>query len=288
MALTIRKLGEYVGARVEGVDFSAPLTDVLLDDIAAVLYEHQVISLPAADMTPAQHIRIASHFGEPEHNDTDQFARDAQFPEITVIDSDKGDRADSWHADETFLEHPPLVNLLHGKVIPEYGGDTALRSAACAYEGLSPAVQALLEDMLAMHDYGHLYELGWQAGYPIAEMVGDALAKGLYQLHPVVKRHRVTGRPWLSVNPTYTRFIEKLSGVESEGILAMLYRQLEKPEYCYRHRWQTGDLLIWDQECVQHYAVRDFTGRRLVHRVAVVATRATYRGVLDSAAGATQ
>ncbi len=283
MTLKIEKLGEYLGARIEGVDFSAPLTAAILDEIATALYQYQVISIPAAEMTPAQHIQIASHFGEPEHNETDQFARDAAHPEITVIDSDKGDRADSWHADETFLEHPPLVNLLHGKVIPQFGGDTALRSAACAYEGLSPVVKTMLEDLAAMHDYGHLYELGWQAGFPIAAMVGDALTKGLYQLHPVVKRHRVTGRPWLSVNPVYTRFIEKLNPVESEAILGMLFRQLEKPEYCYRHRWQPGDLLIWDQECVQHYAVRDFTGRRLVHRVAVVATRSTYKGVLSGA-----
>jgi len=283
MPLTIRKSGQYLGARVEGIDFSRELTTSLLDEIAAALFEHQVISIPAREMTPAQHIQIASHFGEPEHNETDKFARDATFPEITVIDSEKGDRADSWHADETFLEHPPLVNLLHGKIIPAYGGDTALRSAACAYEALSPALQTMLEELTAMHDYGHLYELGWQHGYPIAEMVGDALVKGLYHSHPVVKRHRVTGRPWLSVNPVYTRFIENLSPIESESLLGLLFRQLDKPEFCYRHRWQAGDLLVWDQECVQHYAVNDFSGRRLVHRIAVLATRSTYKGVLSAA-----
>lgn len=283
MTLHIKKMGDYLGARIEGVDFSQPLTNAVLDEIASALYEHQVISIPAADMTPAQHIQIANHFGEPEHNATDQFGRDDEYPEITVIDSEKGDRADFWHADETFLEHPPLVNLLHGKVVPEYGGDTALRSSACAYEDLSPCVKAMLEDLTAMHDYGHLYELGWQHGHPLAELVGDALAKGLLHSHPVVKHHRVTGRAWLSVNPVYTRFIEKLTPVENEAILGMLFRQLEKPEFCYRHRWQQGDLLIWDQECVQHYAVRDFPGRRVVHRVAVVATRKTYKGVLSAA-----
>ncbi|MGI9288325.1 MAG: TauD/TfdA dioxygenase family protein [Pseudomonadales bacterium] len=281
MALLIKKLGGLLGGRVEGVDFSTALTEQTIEAIADALYEHQVISIPATEMTLEQHLQIALRFGEPEHNATDQFQRDENAKYLTVIDSDKGDRADSWHADETFLEHPPLVNLLHAKIIPDCGGDTAFRSAAASYEGLSDKIKQLLEGLTAVHDYGHLYELGWQSGIPLGEMVGDALVKGLIHSHPIVKTHPVTGRQWLTVNATYTRFVQGLNPIEGKMLLEMLLQQMQKPEFNYRHHWQNGDLLIWDQQAVQHYAVGDFSGRRLMNRISALACKDSYRGVTD-------
>lgn len=279
MGLVVRKTGGLLGARIEGVDFSKPLANATIHAIADALYAHQVVSIPARDMTPEQHLQIASHFGEPEEHATDQFAVAEGASHITVVDSEAGHRADMWHADETFLAEPPLVNVLHGKIIPECGGDTAFRSTAAAYDALSDKIKHLIDDLSAIHDYGHLYEMGWRAGLPLGEAVGGALAKGLISSHPVVKTHPVTGRKWLTINKTYTRFIEGLNPDEAEAILKLLMDHMHKPEFGYRHSWQEGDLLMWDQQAVQHYAVNDFTGRRLVHRIAVLRSRETYTGI---------
>ena len=279
MTFTVSKLGGNLGARIDGINFNEELTESTLEQIAAALYEHQVVSMNAEQMSVQQHQRIAECFGELEHQATDQFGVHEQLPFMTVIDSDKGDRADSWHADETFLEHPPLVNLLHGKQIPEYGGDTAFISTAAAWEGLSAPIKNLVSELTAMHDYGHLYELGWRSGIPLAEMIADALSKGLLFSHPVVKTHPISGRNWLTVNSTYTRFIEGLNPLEAKHILDMLLSHMQKPEYSYRHHWREGDLLIWDQQAVQHYAVGDYSGRRLMHRISALATNATYTGI---------
>ncbi len=279
MALTIKRRGGQIGARVEGVDFSRSLTPEVIEAIAEALYAHQVISIAAREMTPDQHVQIAEHFGELEQHATDQFQVDEDASHITVIDSDAGHRADMWHADETFLEEPPLVNLLHGKVIPEAGGDTAFRSTAAAYDALSDKMKTLLEGLTAIHDYGHLYEMGWRSGIPLSAQVGEALVKGLVHAHPVVRTHPVTGRKWLTVNKTYTRFIQGLPPIEGEAILAMLLAHMDRPEFGFRHVWQEGDLLMWDQQAVQHYAVHDAVGRRLVHRIAVLRSAAKYKGI---------
>lgn len=279
MSIEIQRRGGLLGAQLTGIDFSQSLTDEALNTIRDALFAHQILSIPASGMSAEQHLQIARLFGEPEHNQTDQFGQDDERPWLTVIDSEKGDRADSWHADETFLEHPPLVNLLHAQQLPAFGGDTAFRSTALAYEGLSDKLKTLLDGLTAIHDYGHLYELGWQHGIPLAEMVGDALVKGLLHEHPVVKTHPVTGRRWLSINPTYTRFIQGIPPLEAKAILELLFQQLQKPEYQYRHHWQVGDLLLWDQRAVHHYAVADYEGRRLMHRISALETTDTYTGV---------
>lgn len=279
--MKIRKVGSKIGARIEDVDFDAGLDGKMIDTIADALYEHQVVSIPARAMRPEQHLEIANRFGAPEENATAQFNRHDKIPQITVIDTEAGDRADSWHADETFLEHPPVVNLLHGKQIPQTGGDTAFISVADAYDALSPRFQVLIDDLTAVHDYGHLYELGWQSGFPLAPLVADALAKGLVHEHPIVRTHPVTGRRWLTVNSTYTRFIQGVGPLEAKMLLDLLLRHMQKPEFGFRHHWQEGDLLIWDQQALQHYAVNDASDRRIVHRIATLAHPDSYRGVRE-------
>ena len=95
MSLTIKKQGGLLGARVEGVNFSEPLTQAMLEAIADALYAHQVISMPAIEMTPEQHVQIALHFGELEQHATDQFGVDENASHITIVDSEAGHRADS-------------------------------------------------------------------------------------------------------------------------------------------------------------------------------------------------
>lgn len=222
-------------------------------------------------MTSQQHLDIALHFGKPEHNDTEYFQRVEGFPHITVTDSNKGDRADMWHADETFLAGAPMVNGLHAKQLPEYGGDTAFLSTRAAYAALSERMKALLEGLEGEHDLAMIYEAGWRAGLPLRAKVAETLAApGRASLHPVVKRHPVNGLPWLNVSATYTRFIAGLPPLEAQSILDMLLRHLQTPEFGFRYSWSVGDLVLWDQRAVQHYAVRDFAGRRVIHRISVL------------------
>ena len=272
MSLQITRLNGTLAARVEGIDFSAGLGGDVLEELAAALWAHQVIAVPARDMSPQQHLEIALHFGRPEHNDTEYFQRISGVPYITEIDSDRGDRADSWHADETFLAGPPMINFLHAKQLPACGGDTAFVSARAAYAGLSEKMKTLLEGLYGEHDLAMTYEAGWRAGLPLRDKVAEMLAAGRASLHPVVMHHPVNGLPWLNVSPTYTRFIAGLPSLEAQSILDLLFRHMQRPEYGFRYQWHEGDLLIWDQRAVQHYAVRDYEGRRVIHRISVLPT----------------
>lgn len=270
MSLRITRLNGTLGARVEGIDFAAGLGADLFEALASALWEHQVIAVPARGMSPQQHLQIARHFGEPEHNATEYFQRIEGVPHITVVDSDRGDRADSWHADETFLPAPPMVNLLHAQQLPACGGDTAFISTRAAYAGLSDRMKTLLEGLRGEHDLAMTYEAGWRAGLPLRDKVAAELASGRASLHPVVMRHPANGLPWLNVSPTYTRFLQGLPPLEGSAILDLLFRHMQKPEFGFRYQWNEGDLLIWDQRAAQHYAVRDYEGRRVIHRISVL------------------
>jgi taurine dioxygenase len=50
----------------------------------------------------------------------------------------------------------------------------------------------------------------------------------------------------------------------------MLYTHAARPEFTCRWRWTDGDVAIWDNHFVQHYALNDFgAARRKIHRIEI-------------------
>ncbi len=90
----------------------------------------------------------------------------------------------------------------------------------------------------------------------------------------MVRRHPVTGRDAIFVNPQFTVGIKGMDERESRAVLELLFHQAEIPEYQYRHRWRPHTIVIWDNRSVQHYAIHDFyPQRRKLERVTIKGNR---------------
>jgi len=270
MSLGVRKLAGALAARVSGVDFRGGLTRSDLAAIEGALATHQVLAIDAAAMSPEQHVQIARLFGEPEHH--------VFFPNlgeglehVTVLDSEAGERSDRWHIDESFLQNPPCVTALHAQILPSYGGDTAFVSMGAAYDALSPRMKVYLEGLEAVFDYTMIAELSWVRGTGGAEKLAQIAGQMRSAVHPVVGAHPTTGRKSLYVEPTYLRHIKGLPEGEGKALAAFLLNHTQRPEFGYRHAWKLGDLLLWDNRSVMHYAVNDFAEHRRMYRVSVLA-----------------
>ena len=91
-------------------------------------------------------------------------------------------------------------------------------------------------------------------------------------VHPVVRTHPRTGRKAIYVSEGECVGILGMDDAEAAPLLADLARRVIRSEYRYRHHWQKGDVLIWDNAAVQHIALRDYEWprhRRLMHRITV-------------------
>jgi taurine dioxygenase len=275
MQMTVTPQAAPCGALVQGIDLRQPLSAGTVADIRNAWLQHQVLAFPDQALSLEDLERIALHIGPfgsdpffgsvPGHPHVAQVRRDAD--ETTKI------FAETWHSDWSFLPVPPQATLLYGNVIPPVGGDTLFANQYAAWEALSPALKALLQHKQGIHSARRGYARDGMygerdKGRSMAIRYDDsALAT---QTHPIARVHPETGRTALFVSPGYTIGIEGLADGEAQPLLMELFRHQVRDDFVYRHRWQPGMLVMWDNRCVVHAATGGYDGHaRLLHRITV-------------------
>jgi alpha-ketoglutarate-dependent taurine dioxygenase len=278
--LDVRPLSGSIGAEIHGVDLRHADDDTI-GQIRRVWLDRKVVFFPAQHLDQAEHQAFASRFGDLTEGHPVVPSVDG-FPNIFEIDYSKarelydsyGDLAArsqgiSWHTDVTFVRRPPAGSILRAVVIPEAGGDTAFSNQQAAFEALSPALQAFLSTLHAVHD-------GRAQFNGVLERVGKGNWEGreLPELepvvHPVVRTHPETGARTLFVNPGFTSHIVELGRSESDALLSFLYGHSVRPEFVVRYHWTAGDLGFWDNRATQHSVVGDFgEEHRVIQRITI-------------------
>jgi taurine dioxygenase len=267
--IEVRPVTAEIGAEVAGIDLRQPLDDTAIGALRDALQRHLVLFFRDQDITARQHLDFARNFGTisvapfgPKHPD---------HPEITVLDQQtpKGEGADNWHADNTFMPAPPMGSILRAVLLPSVGGDTCFASGYAAYEALSPVMQQFIDGLRAVHDISRMLRKAISNGQAV-EPFEQMQRMWPPCSHPVVRTNPVTGRKCLFVNGNWTARIEGLTERENDALLPMLLDHVRSPEFQCRFRWREGSIAFWDNRWVQHYGVADYGGhRRIMQRVTI-------------------
>jgi taurine dioxygenase len=280
-AVKIERITGRIGAEVTGIDISQSLDGETVATLRSTIDDHAVLVFTGqAKLSQDEQLRFATYFGDihiPEFR-TPTSTRD----EVTILDqvAPKGQGADVWHSDSTFLEAPPRQSTLQAQIMPTPGGDTCFASMYAAYDALSPELKRFLAGLTASHSPIALIERTRdKAGYT----VDTSLEVRPPFSHPVVAVNPVTGRPFLFVNSSWVIAIDGLTKAESDHWLKFLFEHIKSPEFQMRHHWVEGDLVLWDGHAVQHFAVPDYSSRRVMQRVLTEGQRPI--GIADVAAG---
>ena len=225
--LIVSRLSGSLGAEVHGLSL-AGLGPAEVPRILDLLTEHLVLFFPEQHLTPDEHIAFGRLFGELEAHPN--LALDAERPEFFELRANggAGGIADEWHSDLTCQAQPSVMAILQMKVCPEVGGDTLWANMYKAYDELSQPMKDLCEGLSAYHD---------ASPHHTPERCA---------IHPVVRKHPVTGRKSLFVNEHFTRRIVEMSHPESEALLQHLTRHATGPRFTMRYRWAEGTVAMWD------------------------------------------
>jgi taurine dioxygenase len=272
-----------VGAEIRGVDLAEALDDEAFGRIDEALSRYGMLFLRDQDITVEQQIAFARRFGEAAPN-VNQQACLPGYPEVLVVSNVKengrligvSDAGITWHTDQSSYPRPPRCSVLYAKEVPVAAdgtvlGDTLFSSAAAAYDALPDDLKARLEGKRASHSYmGRLLARKASVGLT-REIPADHAEKMKPVWHPVFRTHPVTGRKSIYVTEGECTAIEGVPEDEALALIAQLHRLAIEPRFHYRHRWQRGDVIVWDNCTCQHLAVRDYdeSQRRLMYRVSV-------------------
>lgn len=269
--LQLRPVAPALGAEVEGVDLTSPLSDETITEIRKAVVAYKVIFFRDQNLSQEQHVALGRRFGDLEiHPST---ADGQKHPEILHLKSggEGALRADIWHSDVTYRPCPSFGSILRARTIPPTGGDTLFCNMALAYEGLSPAMKDWLCTLTAEHD---ILASGRTDGVDVERV------RKLFPLveHPLIRTHPETGERAVYVNRTFTSGINGLSKKESDWLLDHLCALPGIPEYQCRFRWEPNSIAFWDNRATQHYASTDYLpAARHMERVTIIGDKPFFK-----------
>lgn len=284
MSVSIQRIDHApFGALVQGVDLRHPLDDATFGHIRDALFRHQLLVLRGPEFAPADQIRFSARFGALRPSNMRAFVLPDQ-PEIFVVSNVKDghrhvgvfDAGLFWHSDGSFMPTPHGVLALHALEVPHDDagrplGDTLFASTCLAYDALIPTQQRRIEGLRACNSMLLRYQQTRRSGRQ-TDVLSATTPREMESEHPVARVHPVTGRKCIYVNEGYTTHIVGLPEAKSQALIAELTAHCARPAFQYRHVWQAGDLVVWDNQATQHKASFDYAlpQRRLMHRTAAL------------------
>lgn len=269
--IRVERLSPAAGAEIHGVDLRA-LTGRQFEEIGRAIDENLAVLIRDQTLTREDQKAFARRFGGTLHRHELGASRawdpKAYDPEILGWRTGRDSRftaGDGWHPDVSCDPSPIAWSALHVTKLPPFGGDTAFANTYLAYESLSDPIKRALEGLTAIHDGAQ----AWTAGYGSRPDPGRTYPQSE---HPVVATHPRTGRKHLYVNAAFTTHIVQLTREESDALLGLLFRHIERNlAFQTRIRWHPNSLLVWDNWASQHHAIWDYYPfERWGERVSVV------------------
>lgn len=277
MGLKVEPSGQACGAQVSGVDLSRPLGAELIAEIRAIWLEHHVLAFPDQAIDDDDLERFTLAFGGFGHDPF--FAPIPGRNHIAAIRREADEQsplfAENWHTDWSFQARPPSGTCLMAVDIPPHGGDTLYANQHAAWEALPASRQAELADLVAVHSARLAYAPDGTYGAKDKGRSMDirpseeALAT---QTHPLVPAHLETGRRGFYSTLGYIIGIEGMEQSTAIALLMELQQWQGDERFIYRHKWEPGMLVMWDNRSVLHKATGGYEGhRRELHRTTIAA-----------------
>ncbi len=257
--LDIEPVSVTLGARVQGLNVGSDDSQETVSLLHELMLKHHLLVIPNQQLSALELEEFGRRWGELLTHPATKH-RDTQYVQW-IGSSDEGRQfkffpgshpaGGGWHSDMTWHSTPPKYTGLHARRLPSAGGDTIFSNQHKAYETLPQSLKDEISDKEAFH-----------TGKVFGPDVEDSI-------HPVVRTHDETGRKALFVNPNFTKYIVGMPSDESEILLFRIFSHFVRPEFTYRHKWNVDDLVLWDNRSVMHYAVADYSERRVMHRIVV-------------------
>ena len=269
------------GARIDGLDLSAPLDDAAMAALRAAWIDRGVILLRGQALDPAAQVAFSRRLGdlEPppasEAGTREELGGQPIWYISNVMEDGRaigslGNAEAEWHTDMSYLPEPPSASVLYAREVPESGGNTSFCDMAAVLDALPAELRSAIEGRMLRHDASTTSAGELRRG---ATAVTDVrTSQGA--VHPMIRTHPENGRQSLFLGRRRNAYIEGLDVSDSEALLDALWDIVRRGEFAWEHVWRAGDLLVWDNRCLMHRRdAFDAGARRIMLRTQVKGDR---------------
>ena len=264
MAITIMPLGPGFAAEVHGIDLREPASAQDAAAIHAGMDEFAVLVFHGEPLTPQQQLDFSKSLGEIEITANvglrapQEYRLPDVFADISNLDQNErplaredrrrlfslGNRL--WHSDSSFKAIPARYSLLHALRLTSRGGETEFADMRAAYDALNVETRAQIEDLVCEHSQIYSRQ---QIGF--FELSEEERARFAPVRQRLVRTHPLTGRRSLYLS-SHAGGIVGWPVPEARAFLRDLIEHATQREFVFRHHWQVGDLVIWDNRQTMH------------------------------------
>ncbi|WP_404476215.1 TauD/TfdA dioxygenase family protein [Novosphingobium sp. BL-52-GroH] len=242
------------GTEIIGLDLAGS-DDATFAQVVAEFHRTGAIVLRGQALDPAGFRRFGQAFGALEGHTLQDFTLPGT-PEIYVLSNRVEDGRPvgahndgiGWHTDLNYTAEPVMCTMLHAIAVPPEGSDTLLADQCAAFAALPPERQEDLSKLKQIHSFEYLATMRSAGRKAIPP---EILRANPDVIHPLVRTHPADGRKALWVSSLTPGFVG-WSTAESAVLIDELIEWVTQDRFVYRHKWQVGDVLVWDNRCTLH------------------------------------
>ena len=269
------KLNARFGAETSEIDLSKIQKDTTIELIKNEFLTHSALVFRKQNLDDNALVRFGKIFGELEEHLIENSDGKIMSPVHSITNYDSSGKPSSrpyintnyfWHSDKSYLKKPSLATLLYPVILPLNGGDTQLAHMGLALEALPDVTRTKINNLKVIHSIEFMRH-SLDNPPPTKKQILNAPPVS----HPIIKKHPETNQNCLYIG-MYASHIENLPIEEGRLILARLQEQSTQPPFIYNHKWQKGDLLIWDNRCLMHRGITNYsmeTEERILKRLCI-------------------
>ena len=257
MAISFRPIKGRFGVEALGVDPTLAVDEPTFRALEDAWYRHSLLLFRGLSMSPEQHVAFTRRLG-PLHIMQPEKYNLPDHPEVFVVSNAEENGRQigmrrvglGFHTDGEDKIIPNAGSFLYARQVPAEGGDTLWADMYAAWETLPEATRRRIIGRRARFSRVEMHHVH----YPYEPALTEEQKRARPDVwHPLARKHPRTGRTALYMG-RWAVDIEGLPREEGRALIQELQAHSQKPEFIYRHRWQIGDAMLWDNRCTQHCA----------------------------------
>ncbi len=281
----VEDLSEHVGSAIAGIDLAAAPDDATVALLRVACAQRVLLLFRGQTaLPPDSYLAFARRFGgRPDLHSQRHYCLPDHHEIFVVGNVEEGGKRVgatrvglNWHTDHYHLPEPGLFTFLHALQVPDVAGDTTYANGIAAFAALPREMQLRIDGMQVLHSRARLFRaLFPEASDAALEAERTAMPD---VLHPLVRTHPDLHRKGLYLGGEWGSTIQGLDEDAAQALFAELLAHQTRAEFCYRHAWQPGDVLMSDNRCSLHRASEwdEQAHTRRLHRIIMIDTVAPY------------